>query len=183
MASPTTVTSYAPPYAQLSTLLPSISTTTWGSWRSDDPQATDTGNPYGSAAWSSLWDEASLINFTMGMYSTTVSPTPVPTSELILPPSDPFVPQDCYTFPEDFVMSVAGSAIQIEGSTADQGRGPSFGDKFVGPEFVLEMTGQTPETRDHSYITNENYYLYKQDITRLAAIRVLNNQPRLPKID
>jgi hypothetical protein len=52
------------------------------------------------------------------MYSTTVSPTPVPTSELVLPPSDPFVPQDCYTFPEDFVMGVAGSAIQIEGATA-----------------------------------------------------------------
>lgn len=172
VASPTTTTNYAPSYAQLSALLPSISTTTWGSWRPDDPQATDTTNPYGRAAWSSLWEEASLVNFTTGMYSTTVSPTPVPTSELVLPPSDPFVPQDCYMFPEDFVMGVAGSAIQIEGATADQGRGPSFGDKFVGPEFVLDMTGQTPESRDHSYITNENYYLYKQDITRLAAMGV-----------
>ncbi|GAB7330276.1 hypothetical protein MBLNU13_g01924t1 [Cladosporium sp. NU13] len=94
-----------------------------------------------------------------------------PASELVLPPSDPFVPQDCYTFPEDFVMGVAGSTIQIEGATADQGREPSFGDKFVGPKFVLEMTGQNPESRDHSYITNENY-LYKQDITRLAAMGV-----------
>ncbi|RMY16182.1 hypothetical protein D0868_00476 [Hortaea werneckii] len=172
IASPTTTTTYAPPYAQLSTLLPSILTTTWGSWRPDDLQATDTAEPYGRAAWSSLWEEASLVNFTTGIYSATVSPTPVPTSELVLPPSDPFVPQDCYTFPEDFVMGIAGSAIQIEGATADQGRGPSFGDKFVGPEFVLEMTGQTPESRDHSYITNENYYLYKQDITRLAAMGV-----------
>ena len=173
VARPTSTTTYAPPYEELSTLLPPIVTTTWGRWDPADIKATDTADLYGQAAWSALWERANLTNFTSrGIYSNTVSPTPIPTSELILPPQDPFVPTDCYTFPEDFVMGVAGSAIQIEGATADEGRGPSFGDKFVGPEFVLEMTGQSAEDRSPSYVTNENYYLYKQDIERLAAIGV-----------
>jgi hypothetical protein len=151
--------------ASLCSLLPLVSTTTWGSWNPNDTKATDAADPYGMAAWSSQWERAQLPNFTFtGIYSTTVSPTPVPTSELILPPADPFGPTDCYNFPEDFVLGVAGAAAQVEGAAATEGKGPSWADRFIGPEFVLEMFGQEPWERDHGYSSIENYYLYKQDI-------------------
>jgi Glycosyl hydrolase family 1 len=162
VAAPTASTTYAPPYASLSSLVPSLSTTTWGKW---DPNATvsatDTDNPYGNAAWTALWERANPPNFTYtSLYSTTVSPTPVPTSELILPPADYFGPTDCYNFPKDFVFGVSGSAAQIEGAIADQGRSPT----------LMELLVQDARPKD--YVTNENYYYYKQDIERLAAMGV-----------
>lgn len=116
----TTNATYAPNYSSLSSLVPSLSTTTWGTWNPNaTANATDTGNQYGNAAWTALWQRANITNFTAtGIYSTTVSPTPVPTSELILPPADYFGPTDCYYFPEDFMLGVAGSASQIEGAVA-----------------------------------------------------------------
>jgi hypothetical protein len=94
------------------------------------------------------------------MLSTTVSPTPVPSSELVLPPRDYFGPTDCYNFPKDFVFGVAGSAAQIEGAVALDGRSPSLLEKLV------------PDSKPKDYVTNENYFLYKQDIQRLAAMGV-----------
>lgn len=140
--------------------MPSLATTTWGKW---DPNATqranDAANPYGSAAWTALWERASLQNFTFtGLYSTTVQPTPVPTSELVLPPPDYLGPTDCYNFPEDFMFGVAGSASQIEGAIADEGRTPT----------LMEVLVQDARPKD--YVTNENYYLYKQDIERIATM-------------
>ena len=139
--------------------MPSLSTTTWGSWNSNaTATATDTNDPFGNAAWTALWERANPPNFTeTGVYSTTVSPTPVPTSELILPPADYFGPTDCYYFPEDFIFGMAGSAAQIEGAVAEEGRAPT----------IMELLIQDDRPKD--YVTNENYYLYKQDIERLAA--------------
>jgi hypothetical protein len=120
---PTPTTTFAPPYASLCSLLPSLSTMTWGSWNPNDTKATDTADPYGRAAWSSQWERAQLPNFTFtGIYSTTVSQTPVPTSELILPPTDPFGPTDCYNFPDYFILGVAGAAAQVEGAAAMEGK-------------------------------------------------------------
>ncbi|KAK6347317.1 hypothetical protein TWF696_007388 [Orbilia brochopaga] len=158
---PATTSTYARPYTALSTLLPSMSTTTWGSWNPNDTAATDTADPYGQAAWSSLWAWANPPNFTTtGIYSTTVSPTPVPSSELVLPPADYFGPTDCYTFPPDFIFGVAGSAAQIEGAVAMEGKGPNNMDVWMRPGL------------SDNYVTNENYFLYKQDIERLAAMGV-----------
>ena len=159
---PSTTLTYASAYSDLSSLVPNLSTTTWGNW---DPnataQATDTANPYGNAAWTNLWVSAKIANFTeIPLYTTTVSPTAVPTSELILPPPDYFTPTDCYTFPEDFVFGVAGSASQIEGAVAMEGKSPSLMEILAG------------EGRSKDYITNENYYLYKQDIERLASMGI-----------
>jgi hypothetical protein len=124
----------------------------------------DTGNPYGQAAWTSLWlvASASFANLTAytSVYSTTVSPTPIPTSELVLPPADYFGPTDCYNFPEGFMFGVAGSAAQIEGAVNQQGKSPS----------LLDARGSPGSPAD--FVTNENYYLYKQDIERLAAMGV-----------
>ncbi|KAL8383649.1 hypothetical protein RB595_010718 [Gaeumannomyces hyphopodioides] len=157
-------TTYAPPYASLSHLVPDLRTTTWGNWYPNaTATATDTADPYGQAAWSALWERASLTDFTSrGKYSTTVSPTPVPTSELVLPPPSYFQPDDGYYFPAGFEFGVAGSAAQIEGAIANEGRAPA----------LLEVLTAGRPNSHTDYITNENYYLYKQDIERLAAMGV-----------
>ncbi|KAL5337517.1 glycoside hydrolase superfamily [Aspergillus crustosus] len=162
--SPTTTHTYGPGYDKaLEKLSTSLSTTTWGSWLPGESSisATDTNDQYGQAAWSALWVDAGIVNYTsVGLYSTTVSPTPVPSSELVLPPRDYFGPTDCYEFPEDFMFGVAASAAQIEGAIALEGRAPTLMEKFIQDE------------RPKNYITNENYYLYKQDIQRIAAMGV-----------
>ncbi|KAI8943286.1 hypothetical protein NX059_001306 [Plenodomus lindquistii] len=160
---PTTTTSYAPGYASLSSLVPNLTTTHWGYW---DPlvtaSATDLQNPFGNASWTALWTTVPWVNFTRGIYSTTVSPTPVPTGELILPPPEVFGAQSCYEFPADFMLGVAASACQIEGAIADEGRTPTHID-------VLSLLAQG---RASNFVANENYYLYKQDIERIAAMGV-----------
>ncbi|KAF2023376.1 beta-glucosidase-like protein [Setomelanomma holmii] len=159
--SPSTTTSYAPTYASLSSLIPNLTTTQWGDWQSgSNATATDIANPYGNASWSALWSAVPWVNFTKGIYSTTVAPTPVPSSELVLPPPEVFGPQDCYFFPANFMLGVAASAVQIEGAVADEGRTPVHMD-------VLSLL--SPGSSDN-FIANENYYLYKQDIERIAAM-------------
>ena len=162
---PGPATTYVAPYESLSHLVPNLATTTWGNWEPNaTAAATDGADPYGQAAWSAIWERANLANFTdRGIYSTTVSPTPVPTSELVLPPPSYFQPQDSYYFPKGFEFGVAGSASQIEGAIADEGRTPTLME-------VLTIGRGDGDPKD--YITNENYYLYKQDIERLAAMGV-----------
>ncbi|KAE8403267.1 glycoside hydrolase superfamily [Aspergillus pseudonomiae] len=161
---PTTTRTYAPPYSEaVKHLTASPVTTTWGNWLPSQTviTATDTDDPYGQAAWSSLWEQVDLENYTTtGLYSTTVNPTAIPSSELILPPRDYFGPTDCYNFPDDFIFGVAGSAAQVEGAIGLEGRSPT----------ILETLVNT--TQPKNYVTNENYYLYKQDIQRLAAMGV-----------
>jgi hypothetical protein len=159
---PTASTTYAAPPASLTTLVPSLSYTTWGNWNPNGTStANDTGDPYGEAAWTALWTNANPPNFTeTSLFSTTVSPTAVPTSELVLPPRDYFGPSDCYNFPEGFALGVASSASQIEGATAQEGKSPSLMDILV------------QDDRPKDYVTNENYYCYKQDIERVAAMGV-----------
>lgn len=164
---PSPLPQYGPRYTAVSHLLPDISTTSWGNWDPTAvPTAVDTADPYGQDAYSSLWKAVNLQNLTRGLYTTTVSPTPVPTSELILPPPLYFGPHDCYSFPEDFMLGVSGAAAQIEGAVADEGRSPAVTD-------LLGDLGQSlglPTVTDNDYTTVENYYLYKQDIKRLAAM-------------
>lgn len=158
--SPTTTPTYAAAPESLTTLVPSLSYTTWGKWNPNaTTTATDTNDPYGNAAWTALWEYANPPNFTeTGIFSTTVSPTPVPTEELALPPRDYFGPSDCYNFPEGFAFGVSSSASQIEGATAEEGKTPSLMDLLVRDD------------RPKDYVTNEHYYYYKQDIERVAAM-------------
>jgi beta-glucosidase/6-phospho-beta-glucosidase/beta-galactosidase len=161
--SPSTTISYAPPYAVLSSLVPNLTTTQWGNWVSaSNVTATDTGVPYGNASWSALWSTVPWVNFTKGIYSTTVAPTPIPSRDLVLPPPEVFSPQGCQSFPADFMLGVAASAVQIEGAVADEGRAPVHMD-------VLSLF--SPGSSDN-FVANENYYLYKQDIERIAAMGV-----------
>ncbi|KAI7201141.1 hypothetical protein D0869_05237 [Hortaea werneckii] len=161
--SPTTTTTYAAPSEQLTTKVSSLSYTTWGKWDpSSNSTATDTIDPYGRAAWTSLWEMANPPNFTevtkSALFSTTVEPTPVPSESLVLPPRDYFGPDDCYDWPEDFDWGVASSASQIEGATAEEGKSPSLMDILI------------QDDRPKDYVTNEHYYNYKQDINRVAAM-------------
>ncbi|KAL1588177.1 hypothetical protein WHR41_03145 [Cladosporium halotolerans] len=143
--SPTTTATYAPPPESLVSLIPSQSYTTWGKWNpTANASATDASDPYGNAAWTALWVHANPPNFTQeatsAIFSTTIEPTPIPSSELVLPPRDYFGPSDCYNFPPGFEFGVASSASQIEGATAEEGKAPSLMDILVQDERPKDYT-------------------------------------------
>ena len=158
---------YAKPFSVLSTLLPTgVTYTTY----SLNPKATETGK-YGQSAYAGLWATIKYSNTALP-FSTTVSPTPVPTSELVFPPT---LYQPCpsssgcldgYCLPADFPWGVASSAWQIEGGLMLEGRGPS----------QLDLIGALPQPAtggaNDSVVTDLQYLLYKQDIARLAAIGI-----------
>lgn len=110
--------------------------------------------------------------------TTTVSPTPVPTTELIPPPELYFssfppgrqVPMETknqsWSFPKGFWWGVASAAYQVEGAAKAEGRGPSIWDVLTH-----RVTGFTV-SNDTGDIANNHYYLYKQDIARIAALGV-----------
>lgn len=107
-------TPYAPAFSEASTLLPAnVTYTTY----SLNPNATSTDDgAYGQSAYASLW-----VNYTYPTpppFTTTASPTAVPTSELVYPPAlynAPYIAQNESQLPADFIWGVAGSAWQIEG--------------------------------------------------------------------
>nr|OQO26054.1 hypothetical protein B0A51_06911 [Rachicladosporium sp. CCFEE 5018] len=158
-------TTYAPPYSQASKLLPTGLTTTSYSLNRDAMTSND--GQYGQSAYASLW--ASITYNTSVPFTTTASPTPVASSELVFPPalytpcpSSADACISCYKLPKDFIWGVAGSAFQIEGGLQQDGRGPG----------ALDPIGSLPNTDGlaNAEVSNMNYYLYKQDIARLAAI-------------
>lgn len=132
--------------------------------------------PYGTAVFTALWNAAKPVNFTRGQYSTVVAPTPVPSAELILPPPLYFSPNTTYKFPANFIYGAAGSAGQCEGAVADDGKSPSELDMIaniidaVGEGFGGALLGGGTGAVESNYVTNEHYYLYKQDIERLASM-------------
>ncbi|KAK5111670.1 hypothetical protein LTR62_004775 [Meristemomyces frigidus] len=160
-------TTYAPAFATASTLLPSNVTTT--SYSLNRNAVTVQDGTYGQGAYARLWESISY-NTTIP-FTTTMSPTPVASSELVFPPAL-YTPcpssagscLDCYKFPADFIWGVAGSAFQIEGGLTFAGRGPSDVDTY----------GALPNIADfaNAEVSDMAYFLYKQDIARLAAIGV-----------
>ncbi|CRG87319.1 hypothetical protein PISL3812_04336 [Talaromyces islandicus] len=110
--------------------------------------------------------------------TTTVAATPVPTTELIPPPglyysSFPSGQQiakvarnDTWRFPKNFWWGVASAAYQVEGAVKAEGRGPSIWDVLL---HRVAGYAQFNETGD---ITANQYYMYKQDIARIAALGV-----------
>ncbi|KAF2641972.1 glycoside hydrolase [Massarina eburnea CBS 473.64] len=109
--------------------------------------------------------------------NTTVTPTPIPSSSLIPPPSlyYPSFPSgqqvplqsqnESWKFPKDFWYGVAGASYQIEGAVKAEGRGPSIWDRLTRvPNYVV--------TNDTGDVANNNYYLYKEDVARIAALGI-----------
>ena len=155
-------TPFAPPFSKASTLLPAnITYTTY----SLDPTSTLTADgKYGQSAYAGLWTGYSYSD--SPPFTTTVSPTPVATEELVFPPSLPVMPvhQEDMKLPSDFIWGFAGSAWQIEGGLKLEGRGPS----------VLDIVGAlgTGSDANDSNVADMNYFLYKQDFARLAALGI-----------
>ncbi|KAK1051732.1 hypothetical protein LTR74_016697 [Friedmanniomyces endolithicus] len=110
--------------------------------------------------------------------TTTVQATPVPSSSLIPPPPlyySPFpsgaqypmeVKNESWSFPKDFWWGVAGAAWQVEGAVKADGRGPSVWDVLAHRVTDFEYGNGTAD------ITDNHYYLYKEDIARIAALGV-----------
>ncbi|KAF2672260.1 glycoside hydrolase [Microthyrium microscopicum] len=110
--------------------------------------------------------------------NTTVSPTPVPSTELKPPPPLYYPPfptgeqlplvsaNNSWRFPSSFWWGVASAAYQVEGAVKDEGRGPSVWDVLTHRVTGYTVANQTGDIADN------HYYLYKQDIARIAAIGV-----------
>lgn len=103
--------------------------------------------------------------------NTTVEPTPIPTSELIPPPSLYYAPfptghqspmtvkNESWKFPSGFFFGVASAAYQIEGAVQAEGRGPSIWDVITHRATYLTTANDTGDVGDNQY------YLYKQGKT------------------
>jgi beta-glucosidase/6-phospho-beta-glucosidase/beta-galactosidase len=159
-------TPFAPHFSEVSTvLMPNITYTTY----SLDLKATTVAdsNPYGRSAYAALWANANLSYTDQPPFSTTVQATSIPRSELAFPPALPVVPADNdgttnMTLPAEFLWGVASSAWQIEGGLQLEGRGPS----------VEDSIGAIPSNANDSNVNAMFYYMYKQDIERLAEIGI-----------
>jgi beta-glucosidase/6-phospho-beta-glucosidase/beta-galactosidase len=164
LPSPLSLPTYAPAFKQASTLLPTpASYTTYSLNRS--ATLTDDGL-YGQSAYAALWEN---ITYSHDIpFTTTVSPTPVASAELVFPPQLPARPMNedkSLKWPCDFIWGVAGSAWQIEGGLQYGGRGPSILD-------TIGALDSSEASANDSNVADMNYFLYKQDIARLAAIGV-----------
>lgn len=154
-------TPYAPAFSEASSLLPANLTYTSYSL---NPEATLTPDgQYGQSAYAAIW---SNISYTESPpFTTTLSATPVAQTELVFPPQLYNGPPDTkYKLPADFIWGVAGSAWQIEGALQLEGRGPA----------VLDMFGAASAENSASdgNVADMNYFMYKQDMARLAAIGI-----------
>lgn len=105
--------------------------------------------------------------------TTTVSATPVATSELVPPPPLYYAPQtpgaqnalvsknENWKFPSGFWWGVASAAYQVEGAAADEGRGPSVWDVFTH-----NAAAKITVANDTGDVSVNQYYLYKQGKSR-----------------
>ncbi|XRM47531.1 hypothetical protein ABZX51_010502 [Aspergillus tubingensis] len=154
-------TPFAPAFSEASTLLPdNVTYTTYSLQSSQTPSA---DGQYGQSAYAALW--ANLSYTSAPPITTTVSPTPVPSSELVYPPTlYNRIDYADLKLPSDFIWGVAASAWQIEGGLKLEGRGPS----------ILDTIGaiQSDDNSSDANIADLGYYMYKQDIARLAAIGI-----------
>lgn len=108
-------------------------------------------------------------------FTTTVIPTPVPSSELVFPPvlyEQPHIASNMSQLPKDFIWGVAGSAWQTEGGLQVEDRGPCFFDTVGALTGPALPAWNFSDSFNDSNIANMNYFLYKQDIARLAAIGI-----------
>ncbi|PLB44985.1 beta-glucosidase [Aspergillus steynii IBT 23096] len=156
-------TPYAPPFSEASTLLPDNLTTTTYSYNPAITPSPD--GQHGQSAYAALWKDYSYT--TTPPFTTTASATPVAKAELVLPPQLYNAPPDTgYRLPKDFIWGVSSSAWQIEGGIQLEGRGPGSLDDIGNA-----LSSETASLND-SNVANMHYFLYKQDIARLAAIGI-----------
>ncbi|KAI9734854.1 MAG: hypothetical protein M1834_001933 [Cirrosporium novae-zelandiae] len=109
--------------------------------------------------------------------TTTIEPTPIPSSELIPPPplyypsylsGQEFVAQTknaSWSFPKDFWWGVSSASYQVEGAAKAEGRGPGLWDAFT-------HRAQTIADNATGDVAINEYYTYKREIQRIAAMGV-----------
>jgi hypothetical protein len=115
--------------------------------------------------------------------NTTVSATPVPTSELVPPPPLYYSPfpsgaqnpltskNESWKFPSGFWWGVASAAYQIEGAVQAEGRGPSIWDVYTHRATEITVSNDTGDVGDNQY------YLYKQGVSyTCSTCRVLTEK-------
>jgi hypothetical protein len=110
--------------------------------------------------------------------NTTVSATPIPTHELIPPPSLFYssfpsgqqIPlaskNESWKFPAGFWWGVASAAYQVEGAAKAEGRGPSIWDVLLHRVTGYTVANQTGD------VTDNQYYLYKQGEIRKSVLEI-----------
>jgi hypothetical protein len=118
-------TPFAPPLSEVSTLLDANITYTTYSLNAEATAAED--RPYGQSAYAALRESANLSYADSPPFTTTMSPTSIPRSEIVFPPTFPVVPTGKndtanMVLPSGFVWGVASSAWQIEGGLKLEGR-------------------------------------------------------------
>lgn len=168
---PVAATSYAAAFTQLSTLLPSnITYTTY----SLNPSATEPGQ-YGQSAYAAIWTPYSF-NSTVP-FTTTRSPTPVATSELVFPPAlytaCPTSAESCldgYCLPKSFVWGVASSAWQVEGGLQSEGRGPA-GLDIIGNLLDVDPDAQNAVVAGKFNIVSREQLLMIQDRHAVLSVQ------------
>lgn len=69
------------------------------------------------------------------------------------------------TFPSGFVWGVSTSAFQIEGATAEGGRGPSIWDTFTATDGKIARG-------EHAKVAADHYHRYPEDIALMAELGV-----------
>lgn len=129
-----------------------------------EPFPVNTSDPYDSHAYKALWQG---YNIAQSSLQATVQPISISTSSLMYPPTVPTV--HAYnklqnaTLGPDVIWGVGSSAQQCEGAPQAEGSGPSLLDSL----FHNLLVGL-----NNSDVSALNYYLYKDDIARLAAAGV-----------
>ncbi|KIK57390.1 glycoside hydrolase family 1 protein [Collybiopsis luxurians FD-317 M1] len=124
---------------------------------------------YSPAGLQKLWNIVGPVE--SPPFTTTVIPTPV-----VLPSPPPALYPSSYApapkdilpnlkFPKGFIFGVDTAAYQVEGATKEEGKGPSNWDWASRQPGVIADNS----TAD---VVDLHYYLYKQDIARIAALGV-----------
>jgi beta-glucosidase len=144
---------------------------------------------YSNEELAMLWNQVGKIS--VGPITTTVSPTPEPTSyprpgafhPMVKFPHATFTKSDnsqvpsyepslaSAKLPANFKWGLAASAYQIEGAAKDEGKGPSIWDLLAHRGVGAVADNSTGD------VVGSHYYLYKQDFARLASLGVPHFSP------
>ncbi|ORY62552.1 putative beta-glucosidase 34 [Pseudomassariella vexata] len=155
---------------------PAISTSSQSFNVSATPTATRKNDDFSDDALAVLWEQVGPI--ATGPINSTVSPTPEPTSYLQPGIFHPLVPSynrelADLKLPEGFSWGVASSSYQIEGAAKDEGKGPSIWDLLSHRIPGLIADNSTGD------VVGSHYWLYKQDIARLANLGIPRFSPSI----
>ncbi|SJL09064.1 related to beta-glucosidase [Armillaria ostoyae] len=130
---------------------------------------------YSSEGLERLWDMVGSVE------PPPFTTTRVPTASVTLPPSPPPLYPSFYApapkdilpglkFPNGFLFGVDTAAYQVEGATKNDGKGPTTWDwASRQPNAIADNTTGKTSTSD---VVDLQYFLYKEDIMRSAALGV-----------